>query len=51
VIDHPRACHPTGPSTDRLVCDECGYSPMDDWPNDFTTWDDHWDTHEGLTTP
>lgn len=40
-------CHPVGPSTDYLVCDECDYSPMADgnWQT-FTTWEDHWATHE-----
>jgi hypothetical protein len=56
AIEHPRSCHPVGPSTELLVCDEpgCEFSPMLlSHPNEYKEkfediggWDGHWDTHE-----
>ena len=44
--DRGHGCHPVGPSTDVLRCHECEYLST---AEDFTTWEDHWSTHERNT--
>ena len=43
----PHGCHPVGPSTDYLVCDECDYCAQTD--PCFTSWENHWATHSDTT--